>query len=95
MIAVIATMRAKTGKEHALLEMLKGLVPETRKEAGCFQYDLHAATDDPAAFAFYERWSSESALADHIKTAHIQQAFGRVPELVDGSVSIVTYNLVE
>lgn len=75
--------------------MLKGLVQETRKEAGCLQYDLHIATDDPASFAFYERWTDKAALDAHIKTPHVSRAFELVPQLADGGVNIVTYTLAE
>lgn len=95
MIAVMATVRARAGKEEELLSMLMGLVQETREEAGCIQYDLHIATDDPASFAFYERWTDQAAFDAHIKTPHVSRAFELVPQLADGGVNIVTYKLVE
>lgn len=95
MIVVIATLRAKPGKEQEMLDALKALIPPTRQEEGCIQYELHVRADDPAVFAFYERWTSREALDSHIQTPHVQAAFARLPELSGESVTITMYSLVE
>ncbi|HZL13734.1 MAG TPA: putative quinol monooxygenase, partial [Verrucomicrobiae bacterium] len=43
-----------------------------RKEAGCINYDLHVAPDDPSKFLFYENWTSNAHLDAHGQTPHIQ-----------------------
>ncbi|TAK94934.1 MAG: antibiotic biosynthesis monooxygenase, partial [Verrucomicrobia bacterium] len=42
-ITVVATFKARPGKESELRAALIGLVAPTRKEAGCLNYDLHAS----------------------------------------------------
>lgn len=93
MIVVVATMRALTGRERELREVLEGLIPVTRAEAGCIQYDMHVADNDPASFLFYERWESHAALDAHLMTPHMGQAMVRAGEILDGPVSIVRYSL--
>ncbi len=95
MIAVIATVRARAGKEQELGDALRTLITPTRKEAGCIEYDLHVAGDDPAAYAFYERWDDQAALDAHLKTPHFTAAAARIAELAEGPPVIGVYRLVE
>lgn len=95
MLIVIATGRAKAGKEQELREVLKKFVAPTRNEAGCIQYDFHVDKNDPAAFAFYERWKDEAALDAHLKSPHITVGFAAMSPLLDGPAIIGRYTLVE
>jgi len=80
-ITVVATFHARPGKETALKAALTGLVAPTRNEAGCLNYDLHAALDDPAKFLFHENWTSQAHLDAHLKSAHLATLLPRVDEL--------------
>lgn len=95
MIVVLAHVRAKAGREAEFAEVLRTLVAATRSEEGCLQYDAHQATENPCAFAFYERWASKEALDEHLKSTHIATAFAVLPELAEGPPAIVTYSLLE
>ncbi len=95
MIVVFANVRAKEGREAEFGEVVRKLVRETRTEEGCLQYDAHQATENPCAFAFYERWASKEALDFHLRTPHIAEAFAVLPELAEGPPAIVTYDLIE
>ncbi len=52
MTTLVAYVKAKPGKEAQLRETLLGLIGPTRKEAGCIDYHLHVADDDPRMFMF-------------------------------------------
>lgn len=80
-ITVVATFQARPGKELELKTALIGLVAPTRKEAGCINYDLHVAPEDPAKFLFHENWTSKAHLDAHLKSAHIAALLPRVDEL--------------
>jgi quinol monooxygenase YgiN len=80
-VTLVVTFQARPGKESELREMLLGLLAPTRKEAGCINYDLHAAPDDPAKFLFYENWTSQAHLDAHGRTPHIQNLRARLDEL--------------
>ncbi len=71
MIIVIATITAAAGKRDELIKVARKCVVETRKEAGCRQYDLMASTDNDADIVFFERWDSREALDQHMKTPHM------------------------
>ena len=80
-ITVVATFRAKPGKEEQLKQALIGLVSPTRQEAGCLNYDLHVAPDDGSKFLFHENWTSKAHLDAHLKNTHIQALLPRMAEL--------------
>ena len=76
-LSFVAKMKAKPGKEGELREALLSLVPPTHAEPGCVQYDLHQSIEDPALFVFYENWTGERALGEHLKSSHVQTALAR------------------
>jgi quinol monooxygenase YgiN len=88
LLTVVATMRAKPGKEVALRELLESLVEPTRAEDGCHTYALHQGATDAAVFVFYENWTSQDHLDAHLGSSHVQAALGRLEELVDGELVI-------
>src|SRR4051794_3237625 len=71
MIVVVARLQAKPGHEAEVEEILRGLIPLTRAEAGCLSYHLHVQEGDPTSFLFFEQWESDEALNTHLTTPHI------------------------
>jgi len=49
LLTVIASMRARSGKEQELREALEALIEPTKQEAGYVNYDLHQGVEDPAS----------------------------------------------
>jgi quinol monooxygenase YgiN len=79
-VTLAVTFQARPGKESELRETLLGLLAPTRAEAGCVNYDLHIAPDDPSKFLFYENWKSQAHLEAHAQTPHIQNLQARMNE---------------
>ncbi|MEM1391309.1 MAG: putative quinol monooxygenase, partial [Pseudomonadota bacterium] len=50
---------------------LEKLVPITRGEEGCLQYDLHQDNENPAYFMFYENWESRDLWQTHMNAPHL------------------------
>ena len=67
-VTVIASIKVKPGMEDRARELLLSIVAPTLEEPGCVNYDLHQSTTDPTDFMFYERWTSDEALAAHSKS---------------------------
>jgi quinol monooxygenase YgiN len=88
LLTVIASMRAKAGREQELREMLEALVEPTLVEQGCVNYCLHQGADDPAVFYFYENWTSPAELGAHMNTPHLTDFAGKVGDIADGPVII-------
>jgi len=89
LLTVIASMRAKPGKEAELRTALESLVAPSKADPGNVNYDLHQGTEDPAVFYFYENWESAELLLAHLQSPELRETVDRaISELVDGEVSI-------
>ena len=93
-VHVVARFVAKEGKEEALKNVLIAFVAPTRRELGCYQYDLLQSPTDPREFCFVERWESEKALAQHAASEHLRQGREAAAELIDGPAEARRYNIV-
>ncbi len=81
-LTVVAMMKAKAGQEAVLRQTLLALIPTTRQEPGCLNYDLHQAVDNPAAFLFHENWTSKKHLDDHLARPHLQAFLAKAGDLL-------------
>ena len=81
-VTVIAQLNAKPGREAALRAELLALIPITRKEPGCLNYDLHVSNDNPGHFVFHENWTSKQHLDDHLARPHLVAFIGKADELL-------------
>lgn len=66
-VAKIVTKRDSV--EDVKAELLK-LIPPTRKESGCIEYNLHQDNQDPSIFLFYETWEDAASIENHVSTDH-------------------------
>jgi len=80
-LTVIAILKAKPGQEAALRAELLALIPITRQEPGCLNYDLHESTDNPGCFVFHENWTSKRHLDDHLARPHLVALAAKGAEL--------------
>ena len=81
-LVVVATFKAKEGKEAELLEGLRELAENSQNEAGCLTYALHEETLDPGRYVLVENWTSQVALDAHFMQPYIQEAASRGEELL-------------
>ena len=69
-IQILAEMEVKETDRSALLELMRHLVTESRKEAGCLRYDFVEQLDNPLSFVVVETWKSQAAIDEHNATPH-------------------------
>ncbi|OFW04473.1 MAG: hypothetical protein A3I61_11725 [Acidobacteria bacterium RIFCSPLOWO2_02_FULL_68_18] len=93
-VHVVARFVAKPGKEEELKTVLSALIPPSRREIGCYQYDLLCNPADPRDFCFVERWEHESALEQHAATAHVKAAIEQARELVEAPPDVRRYHIL-
>lgn len=95
-VTVIASIRVKAGQEERARALLSSIVAPTREEPGCLAYDLHQSATEPTEFLFYERWSSDEALAAHSTStaAHRAALRQQMPDIVDGAPSVTRWRRV-
>lgn len=93
-VFIVARFRAKAGQEEALKQALAVLVPPTRREPGCYQYDLLQSPEDPRDLCIFERWQNEQALQQHLQGPGLQQALGAARVFMDGTPQGTRYRMV-
>ncbi len=93
-IHVVARYVAKEGKEDEVKNILMTLVAPSRREIGCYQYDLLRNPADSRDFCFVERWEGDRALDDHAASAHLKAARAQVEGLVDGPPDVRRYHIL-
>ena len=70
-LTIVANIHAKSDKVDLVKQELEKLVPITRAEEGCIQYDLHQDNEDPTHFMFYENWESRELWQAHMSAPHL------------------------
>jgi quinol monooxygenase YgiN len=93
-LVVVATMKSKPGQETALRRELLNLIPTTRQEPGCLNYDLHTAVGHPDHFLFHETWTSKGHLDDHLARPHLQAFLARAGELLSDPPQITLWEKI-
>ena len=87
-LTVIANITANPDKIDLVKAELEKLIPITRTEPGCIQYDLHQDNADPAHFLFFENWESRELWQVHMNTPHLTDYL----KATEGSVAEFTFN---
>ncbi len=87
-LTILAKITAHPGKENLVRAELEKLIPITRAEAGCIQYDLHVDNTDPGIFVFYENWQTRELWQTHMNAPHLAAYM----EATEGAVADFTLN---
>lgn len=82
-LSVVANISAKPEFLGEVRQALLAVVAPSRAEAGCLQYDLHLARDQPNSFVMIERWQDDATLDRHLATPH----FAALGAALDGKVT--------
>ena len=89
----------KIAAKQDILERVKAeltaMLAPTRAEAGCVQYNLHQDTNDKSLFYFYEIWSDQQALDQHMQTPHLQNLLAKSDELFAGPLDAAQVEIVD
>lgn len=72
-LTIVAHINAQSDKVDLVKQALERLVPVTRSEAGCLQYDLHQDNENPSHFMFYENWESRELWQAHMNADHLKE----------------------
>ena len=96
MIVIVATLKAKAGKEEGIIRNMNALVKAVRiNEPGNMEYVFHRSLKTPAVFMVYEKYKSGEAVQSHMSAKHFQDAARKFPETLDGAMTIETYSVIE
>ena len=87
-LTIVANIHANPNQIEQVKSELEKLVPITRAEKGCINYDLHRDNSDPAHFMFYENWESRELWQIHMNAPHLAAYM----KATDGAVTQFTLN---
>jgi quinol monooxygenase YgiN len=94
-LVVLATAKAKPGKEADLEHALREAAVPTRAQPGCVQFALLRSTAARSTILGFERWSSEADHDRHLQGAHVKRLMGRMADLLAEPPNIVSYEILE
>src|SRR5579859_4216332 len=94
-IVVLATARAKPGKEADLESALREVAAPTRSQQGCLQFELYRSAQDHAQITALERWASEADHERHIQGDHVKRLMNRFEGILAGPPEIVSMTPLE
>jgi quinol monooxygenase YgiN len=78
----IVVLRAREGQETLLEAELRALTGPSRKEEGCFTFDLYRAVEPPPAFLLHEVWANRDAHTEHTHKPHFLRWNARKDALI-------------
>ncbi len=87
-LTIVANIKANPDQIDLVKAELLKLIPITRAEAGCINYDLHQDNENPAHFVFYENWESRELWQTHMNAPHLSAYMAAT----DGAVAEFTLN---
>lgn len=87
-LTIVANIIAKADQIDLVKAELEKLIPITRAEKGCIQYDLYCDNDNPAHFMFYENWKSRALWQTHMNAPHLAAYM----KATDDSIATFTLN---
>lgn len=94
-LLVIASARARVGKEHELEQALRAVAKPTRSQPGCVSFSLFRSADDPAVIVGYERWASSADHARHLQGAQVQTLMSAMANVLAEPPQIVAYTILD
>jgi quinol monooxygenase YgiN len=87
-VTVVATVRARAGKEAELVRATEVLVSKVRQEAGNLLCQAHRGIEEPGILVFYEIFESAAALDAHKAAPHVKQWATDIGSLAAGPVEL-------
>jgi quinol monooxygenase YgiN len=90
MIVVVEVLQAAPGKTEELKQALCAIVPLSRNEEGCLEYELFEPAQGSGEFLVLMRWESSKALAQHEASKHIGEFIQKYDQVLYSEVTQYT-----
>ena len=88
-------LKTKQGMGMRLQEAGLGLIPKTRKEAGCIDYYFHIDATDADSFMFYENWMSQEDLDEHLNMPYLKEFQKLLDEILAEKKEFTLWKILE
>jgi len=89
-ITILARIHAKPEHSVKIKEwVMTKLIPQTRAEPGCLQYDFHQSHNDENLFVFFENFKDQAAFDFHANAPYIKEFLTAMETMTrDGGVKV-------
>ena len=94
-LIVIASAKAREGKEADLERALLEAAGPTRRQPGCVSFSLLHSTEDPSVIVGFERWASEQDHDRHLQGAHVQTLMAKMGPILAEPPQIRSYRVAD
>jgi len=94
-VVVIATAKAKPGKESELERALREVAKPTRQQSGCVRFSLYRSEDDRGVIVAVERWKTKADHDRHLQGPHFQKLAAAMGNIVADSPRIVWHEIID
>ena len=77
-IVLVARLKVQANAVDETKKAALGIAADSRAEAGCVNYDIHQAIDDPTVFIWHETWANKAAIDEHFEKSFFKEFFAAV-----------------
>ena len=71
MVGFYVNLKIKAGFEAKFEEILKEIVPASKKDKGCISYECGKVDGTQREYCFMESWENLQSQKEHMKSAHM------------------------
>jgi quinol monooxygenase YgiN len=94
-ITLVVRLKTKEGMGSKLEQAAVKLIPLTRAEPGCIEYNFHASAQDSDLFFFYENWIDQAALDKHAEMPYLAEFRTILENILDGPADYSFWNIYQ
>ena len=94
-VSVFASFYPHRESTGQFLDLMAGMVRDSRNEPGCLRYDLYAATGEQSGYHLFEIYADSAALDAHRAADHYQAYRAAVPDLLAEPISVLVLDAVD
>lgn len=93
MVVLSAKIKIQAEFKSRFLRAGYAMLPLSRAEPGCIEYNFYQDIHDDFSFHFFEKWSSREALQAHFETAHFKQFMEIVEAMVKDAPAVEIFEV--
>jgi quinol monooxygenase YgiN len=93
-IVLVARLKVIDDAVEEAKRLALGIVADSRTEAGCINYDVHQAIDDPTVFVWHETWKNKAALDAHFELPYFKDFFAEASKLAAEEPQITVTKMI-
>jgi quinol monooxygenase YgiN len=93
-IVLVAHLKVREDAVEETKKVALEIVADSRAEAGCLNYDVHQAIEDPSTFIWHETWKNKAAVEDHFETPFFKKFAAAVETLAVEPPQIILTKMI-